>query len=100
MDELGRRPGFGTMALRGLAIAGALGFLTLVMVQAAAFYAPPPLRPEAPPRSPRLWEGPTKAAPVIHPPALGHPIHEERLLAPATKAGILGPLRLTPSGAR
>jgi len=71
------------------------------MVQAAAFYAPPPKGEPPPPRPrQRLLEAPTKAAPVIHPPELGRPIHEQRLLAPATKAGILGPLKLTPSGAR
>ena len=97
MDQVVRR-GFGRMVLRGLAIASALGFLTLVMVQAAAFYAPPPKgEPPPPRRNPRLLSAPTKATPVVRPTP-----REERLLESGTKAGYLGPLKLTltPAGDR
>jgi hypothetical protein len=72
--------------LRALAIVGALAFLALVMVQAMAFYAPPP---EAPKARPHLL--------VVPPPPLVRPEQPTQPLDlfPATKAGILGPLRLS-----
>ena len=100
MDEL-RPRGPGRFVLRALAIMSALGFLALVMVQAMAFYAPSPKPPK---KTLHGLLGPaTKAAPVVHPPTLVEPktpVHppepERRLLAPATKAGILGPLKVSP----
>jgi hypothetical protein len=78
MDDLRpRRPG--RLVLKALAIASALGFLTLVMVQAMAFYAPPP-------------KPPTKAEPVVPPRPLVQPAEPEdrRLYLPETKAGTFG----------
>ncbi|HXU06063.1 MAG TPA: hypothetical protein VN903_34150 [Polyangia bacterium] len=92
MDDL-RPRGPGRFVLKGLAVASALGFLTLVMVQAARFYAPPPAAPK---KVPRLLGPATKAAPVVRPPPLEPPEEPRRALLPATKAGILGPLKLTP----
>jgi hypothetical protein len=62
--------------LRALAIVSALGFLTLVMVQAMAFYDPP-----KPP--------PTKAGPVVPPRPVVQP-QDRRLYLPETKAGTFG----------
>lgn len=78
MDDL-RPRGRGRFVLRALAIASALGFLTLVMVQAMAFYAPPP----APP---------TRAGPVVPPRPLAQPEERQdrRLYLPETKAGTFG----------
>ena len=78
MEDL-RPRGPGRFVLRALAIASALGFLTLVMVQAMAFYAPPP--------SP-----PTKTAPVAPPQPRVQPAEPEdrRLYLPETKAGTFG----------
>jgi hypothetical protein len=119
MEDL-RPRGPGRFVLRALAIASALGFLALLMVQAMAFYAPPP---EAPKKRPHLLGPATKAAPVLAPelvkeqqeqedldlfpatkagsvvrPRPGVTPEQRRLgLLPATKAGILGPLKLSPS---
>jgi hypothetical protein len=88
MDDLRpRRPG--RFVLRALAIASALGFLALLMVQAMAFYAP---TPEAPKTRTELLAPPTKDAPVFLP---SPPPDEPLDLFPATKAGTLG--RLWPS---
>jgi hypothetical protein len=128
MDDL-RPHGPGRLVLQALAIVSALGFLALLMVQAMAFYAPPP---EAAKKSLHGLIGPaTKAAPVlapelvkeqqrerldeleeqldlfpatkagsvVHPPRTAKPEppppEERRYLLPATKAGILGPLKLS-----
>lgn len=64
MDEL--RPGRGRLVLRTLAVLSALGFLTLVMVQAMAFYAPPP--PPAPKPEYGLIAPSTKDSLVVFPP--------------------------------
>jgi hypothetical protein len=92
MDDL-RPRGPGRLVLRILAIASALGFLALVMVQAMAFYAPPP---ESPKTRTQLVGPATKAAPVLRPPPLVQPEERRRPLDlfPATKSGTLGPLRL------
>ena len=98
MDQVRRGAGVGRLVLRGLAIASALGFLALVMVQAWAFYRPPP-EGEAPLR--RLRRPATKAAPVFRPAPLDEsateppPPDERRLRMSGTKAGYLGPLRLS-----
>ncbi|HMF42668.1 MAG TPA: hypothetical protein VKQ32_18485 [Polyangia bacterium] len=91
MDDL-RPRGPGRFVLRALAIASALGFLYLVISQAMAFYAPPWQPPKT---GPHLIGPATKSAPVVHPPPLVKPEPRQPLyLFPATKAGILGPLRL------
>ena len=85
----------GRIVLGGLAIASAIGFLTLLMVQAMAFYAPPK---EAPKKPLQQLIGPaTKAGPVLRPPPLVDPEERRRPLDlfPATKSGTLGPLRLS-----
>jgi hypothetical protein len=85
MDHEGWRRG--RLVLRALAIVGALGFLVLVMVQAMEFYAPPkpaPARRQVPPPA-------TPVVPARRPAPL--PPLDDGLLLPATKAGILGPLR-------
>jgi hypothetical protein len=72
MDD--RRPrGPGRFVLKTLAVVSALGFLTLVMVQASAFYAPSP-KPAKP--APHLLGPATKSAPVVRPAPLVKP--EER----------------------
>ena len=80
--------------LRALVILSALGFLTLVMVQAMAFYAPPPesRNTQAPTY---MLAPPTKDAPVALPPPLVKPAlpREQLDLFPATKAGTLRPPR-------
>ena len=92
MDDVSPR-GPGRFLLRALAISSALGFLTLVMVQATAFYGPPP---EPPKTRPHLLGPATKAAPVVRPPPLEQPEDREDLdLFPATKAGTLGRLRIS-----
>jgi hypothetical protein len=70
-----RPRGPGRLVLRALAIASGLAFLTLVMVQAMAFYDPP--------------KPPTKAAPVGPPRPLVQP-EDRRLYLPETKAGTFG----------
>ena len=100
MDDLARR-GRGRLVLRALAILGALGFLTLVMLQAMAFYAPPKPAVTRRKATPLEMMGETKAAPVIHPPHLGRrwtdaPSRPRRALLGETKAGVLGPLKVTP----
>ena len=84
MEEL-RPRGPGRFVLRALAIASALGFLALVMVQAMAFYAPPADAPKKPLQ--HLLGPATKAAPVFHPPPLAKPEAPEQPLhlLPATK---------------
>ena len=108
--------------LRALAIASALGFLALVMVQAMAFYDPSPEprkktlhgllgpatkaapvvhpRPAVDPKEPddKAYLGGTKSMTVIPPTLLAPPREssERRALLPATKAGILGPLKVSP----
>jgi hypothetical protein len=98
--------------LRVLAVVSALGFLTLVMVQASAFYAPPP--PPAPKTHYDMVAPSTKDAPVVFPP--DHPAYlgasksltvvppkplvdprkvDHRAYLGATKAGILGPLKVS-----
>jgi len=78
MDDLRPRAP-GRIVLKALAIMSALGFLTLVMLQAMAFYAPP----WAPPRTRARLRGPaTKSAPVVRPPR-----PDGDLLWPGTKAG-------------
>jgi len=86
MDAV-RPRSLGRIVLGGLAIASALGFLALLMMQAMAFYAPPPESPTTRPQ----------AAPVLHPPPLVQPEERRRPLDlfPATKSGTLGPLRLS-----
>jgi len=133
MDDL-RPHGPGRLVLQALAIASALGFLALLMVQAMAFYAPPEARTKkqkkgldgligpatkaAPVLAPEIVKEQqrerlerqeeeldlfpaTKAGPVVHPPQPVKPepppAEERRYLLPATKAGILGPLKLSPS---
>ena len=94
MDDL-RERGRGRLVLRALAILGALGFLTLVMVQAMAFYAPP----EPATKRDRIPGPATEAAPVVRSPPLAQPppqAPQHDLLFPATKAGTLGRLRVTP----
>jgi hypothetical protein len=120
MDDL-RPHGPGRLVLQGLAILSALTFLGLLMLQAMAFYAPTPEAPKplqkllgpatkaAPVLSPKLREeqkatedpaylGGTKSATVIPPTLQGKPREpsERGALLPATKAGILGPLKLSP----
>src|SRR5262245_22525713 len=93
MDEL-RPRGPGRFVLRALAIASGLGFLTLVMVQAMAFYAPPPEARKKPPGLHGLLGPATKAAPVINPQLREESEHwRNPLYHGATKAGILGPLK-------
>jgi len=115
MDDL-RPRGPGRLVLQALAITSAIGFLTLLMVQASAFYAPPPKAAKK--SSLYGLRGPsTKAAPVlapqlraeseaaedqprtvIPPTLLAKPRDpDDRAYLPATKAGILGPLKVTPS---
>lgn len=86
-----RRQGVGRFVLRALAIAGALAFLALVMLQARAFYGPP-RQPATTPE--RLLAPPTKSAPVVRPPPPEKPIREFRSLFPATKAGVVIPPNL------
>jgi hypothetical protein len=93
MDEL--RPRGGRLVLGTLAVLSALGFLTLVMVQAMAFYAPAP-RPATP--TPRLLGPATKSDTVVRPPPLVAPREPEHwMYQSATKAGILGPLKVSPA---
>ena len=102
-DDL-RPLGRGRLVLRALAILSALGFLTLVMLQAMAFYEPP----KPVPKTVRYDMGyPTKAAPVSYPSEptsrtydLGvgtksAPVVPPRMYLPATKAGVLGPLKVS-----
>ncbi|HEY5448960.1 MAG TPA: hypothetical protein VIQ54_09425 [Polyangia bacterium] len=81
MDDL-RPRGLGRFVLRALAIASALGFLTLLMVQAMAFYAEPP-KPKKPSGLHGLRGPATKAAPVVRP----RPLVPLEDLWPGTKAG-------------
>ena len=119
MDDL-RPHGPGRLVLQALAVVSALGFLALLMVQAMAFYAPTPEAPKSPP--PHLLAPATKAAPVLAPqlraeqeardraylggtksmtvipsPPLVPPEQSShgRVYLPATKAGILGPLKVS-----
>ena len=80
MDDL-RPRGPGRFVLKALAILSALGFLTLVMLQAMAFYAPPWAPSKTRPLL-RLRGPATKSAPVVHPPP-----PDRDLLWPGTKAG-------------
>ena len=96
MDEGGRPQGLGRLLLKVLAIASALTFVVIVMVNACANYAAPtkaapvvspargqPTAAPAPgPAKPDLLPA-TKSAPVVAPPPL---------VAPATKsAAVIGP---------
>lgn len=91
MDDLRPRRGFGRLVLRAFAIASALAFLTLVIVQATEFYAPPP-QGEKPTPAHYFLSAPTKAAPVLHP-SLRREAETEaatrNLLMGETKAGPL-----------
>ena len=81
MDNL-RPRGPGRIVLKALAIVSALGFLTLVMLQAMAFYAEPP-KPKKPSGLHGLRGPATKAAPVVRP----RPLVPLEDLWPGTKAG-------------
>jgi hypothetical protein len=102
----------------------AIGFVVLLMVQAMAFYAPTPEAPKSPPphllapatkaapvlapqlrdeaqeqkkSEDRAYLGGTKSMTVIPSPPLVPPEQSSqgRVYLPATKAGILGPLKVS-----
>jgi hypothetical protein len=81
MQDAGKRQGLGRLVLKGLAIASALTFLTIVMINACAVYAP---ATKAQPAGQRPAAAP---APAPAPPSAADPDLDQRtMLAPATKA--------------
>jgi hypothetical protein len=96
MTDDGKRQGLRWLVLKVLAIASALTFLTIVMVNACATYAAPtkPAPTKAAPvvnpqrAQPAMYAAPTKAAPVVNPSP-----RPPQMAAPATKSMAVVPPR-------